>query len=92
FTPYLGVKLLPSIKGHGDPHAIYETRMYRALRGAVRQAVRHRFVVIAITVSAFLASIAGMAFVQQQFFPTSSRPELFIETRMPEGSSIGATA
>jgi multidrug efflux pump subunit AcrB len=33
-----------------------------------------------------------MAFVQQQFFPTSSRPELFIEVRMPEGSSIEATA
>lgn len=91
FTPYLGVKLLPPIKGHADPHAIYETRIYRAFRSTVRSAVRHRFIVIAITVGAFLASIAGMAFVQQQFFPTSSRPELFIETRMPEGSSIGAT-
>ena len=34
FTPYIGVKLLPNIKVHHnhDPHAIYETRMYRALR------------------------------------------------------------
>lgn len=90
-TPYLGVKLLPAVKGHGDPHAIYETRTYRALRRSVRWAVRHRLVVISLTIGAFLASIVGMAFVQQQFFPTSSRPELFIETRMPEGSSIGAT-
>jgi multidrug efflux pump subunit AcrB len=40
----------------------------------------------------FAASVFGMAFVQQQFFPTSSRPELFIEVRMPEGTSITATA
>ena len=91
FTPYLGVKLLPNFKGHGDPHAIYETRIYRALRAAVRWAVHHRLVVIAVTIGAFAASIGGMAFVQQQFFPTSSRPELFIETRMPEGTSIRAT-
>ena len=39
FTPYIGVKLLPNITVHHnhDPHAIYETRMYRGLRadGAV---------------------------------------------------------
>ena len=31
FTPYIGVKLLPNITVHHnhDPHAVYETRMYR---------------------------------------------------------------
>ena len=29
--------------------------------------------------------------MQQQFFPTSSRTELFFEMRLPEGSSIGVT-
>jgi multidrug efflux pump subunit AcrB len=33
----------------------------------------------------------GFTYVQQQFFPTSSRPELFIEIRLPEGSAIGVT-
>jgi hypothetical protein len=35
FTPYLGLKLLPNFAKHGahDNHdAIYETRIYRALR------------------------------------------------------------
>src|SRR5207249_5203203 len=33
FTPYIGVKLLPKVKAAAgaDPHAIYETRIYRAL-------------------------------------------------------------
>src|SRR5262249_17387236 len=29
--------------------------------------------------------------IQQQFFPTSTRSELFFELRLPEGSSIGVT-
>ena len=72
-------------------HDIYDTRLYRALRRAVGWAVRFRWVVIALTLAAFGAAIAAFTQVQQQFFPTSSRPELFIEIRMPEGTSIGVT-
>ena len=99
FTPYLGVKLLPDFgarRAHAQAHeghdAIYDTRLYRGLRGVVTWSLRRRFLVIGTTLGAFLAAGAGMGFVQQQFFPTSSRPELFIEVRMPEGTSIEATA
>lgn len=95
FTPYLGVKLLPVFAKHGqhnDPHAIYETRVYRTLRRVVTWSLENRRKVLAATAAAFALAIAGMNLVQQQFFPTSSRPELFIEVRMPEGSTIGATA
>ncbi|MEW5964609.1 MAG: efflux RND transporter permease subunit [Pseudomonadota bacterium] len=94
FTPYIGVKLLPDFSRHGATHAahdIYNTRLYRALRRAVGWSVRFRWVVIALTLGAFGSAIAAFTQVQQQFFPTSSRPELFIEVRMPEGSSIGVT-
>ena len=53
--------------------------------------MRFRWVVIALTLAAFGAAIAAFTQVQQQFFPTSSRPELFIEIRMPEGILIGVT-
>lgn len=92
FTPYLGVKLLPDVHhaaGHAD---IYDTRTYRALRRVVNWSLRRRWSVIVATAITFVAAIVGMGFVQQQFFPTSSRPELLIEVRMPEGSAIGATA
>ena len=55
-------------------------------------AAQARWLVIGATVAALVATVVGMGFVQQQFFPTSARAELFIETRMPEGSSIEATA
>ncbi len=90
FTPYLGFMLLPKIKphAHGDAH---NGRLYRMLRAAIEACLRHRFLVMGTTVGLFALAIAGFAFVQQQFFPTSTRPELFLEMRLPEGTSITVT-
>jgi multidrug efflux pump subunit AcrB len=89
FTPYLGLKLLPRAMRHkGD---VYNTRTYRAFRRALARALQRRKMVVAATAAMFLASIAGFAFVQQQFFPTSTRSELFFELRLAEGTSIGVT-
>ena len=92
-TPYLGYTLLPEPRpgrAHDRNHG-YDGRLYRALRAGVTRAVRARWTVIALTLGAFAAAVVGMGFVQQQFFPSASRPELFIETRMPEGTGIEAT-
>lgn len=92
FTPYLGVKLLPEIQPvEGGLHAIYDTPTYRRLRRLITLAVRNKFRTCAIVVCAFVVSVIGMGFVKQQFFPTSDRPEVLAEIRMPEGSSISAT-
>lgn len=94
FTPYLGLKLLPNLAKHGahaDPDSVYDTRIYRALRRVVAWCLRWRKTVVTATVLMFAASIAGFGFVQQQFFPTSTRTELFFEMRLPEGTAIGVT-
>jgi multidrug efflux pump len=93
FTPYIGVKLLPNIVVHHnhDPHAIYETRMYRALRSVIQWCVDHRVKTVAATVGVFVASILAFGHVQQQFFPLSERPELFLQLRLPEGTAFGVT-
>ena len=93
FTPYIGVKLLPNIKVHQnhDPHAIYETRMYRGLRSGVQWCVDHRIMGGVATVGVFVASIIGFGHVQQQFFPLSERPELFLQLRLPEGTAFNVT-
>ncbi len=92
FTPYLGFKLLPNFKtAHADPDAIYDTRIYRTLRRVIGFALRWRKSVVAVTVLAFVVSVAGFGFVQQQFFPTSTRNELFLELRLPEGTAIEVT-
>jgi multidrug efflux pump len=93
FTPYIGVKLLPNIKVHAghDPHAVYETRMYRGLRRVVSWCVEHRITTVAATVGVFVASILAFGHVQQQFFPLSERPELFLQLRLPEGTAFNVT-
>ncbi len=92
FTPYLGVKLLPAIKPiEGGHHAIYDTPNYRRLRRLIAFAVRHKFVTCGIVGIAFALSGVGMGVVKQQFFPTSDRPEVLVEVRMPEGTSIETT-
>lgn len=94
FTPYLGLKLLPDYpkSEHGNPHAIYDTPIYRALRRAVDWCVDRRKTVVVLTVALFALSIVGSAFVARQFFPTSTRPELMIEVRLAEGTNFTATS
>jgi multidrug efflux pump len=93
-TPYIGVKLLPDFKagdGKGDPHAIYETRIYRVLRRVIEWCVNRRIAVVVATVAIFALSVVAFGRVQQQFFPLSERPELFFQLRLPEGTAFGTT-
>ncbi|NYZ17371.1 efflux RND transporter permease subunit [Azospirillum sp. RWY-5-1] len=92
FTPYLGYKLLPTPKHAAAGHDVYDTRFYRVLRAAVTACVRWRWATILATVGAFAAALVGFGFVQQQFFPSASRPELLVDIRLAEGASFDATA
>ena len=76
----------------GGVHAIYDTPNYRRLRAVITAAVRHKFLTCAFVLLAFGAAVAGMGGLKQQFFPSSDRPEVLVEVRLPEGSSIEATA
>ena len=76
---------------HHDHNSIYDTRIYRALRRVIELCLRWRKTVVVATVLMFVGAIAAFGLVQQQFFPTSTRTELFFEMRLPEGSAIGVT-
>ncbi|WP_337266895.1 efflux RND transporter permease subunit [Oryzifoliimicrobium ureilyticus] len=88
FTPLLGVTLLPkSMKKHED----HKGRFARLFEGALKLAMRWRWVTIVLTVLAFGLSVMGMGLVQQQFFPNSDRPELIVDWNLPHNSSITET-
>jgi len=91
FTPYLGTVLLPNMKRHHGAHDLHDGRLYRMLRAMLEFCLRHRFVVIGTTVALFATAVVGFGHVQQQFFPTSTRTELFVEMRLPEGTAIAVT-
>ena len=83
-----GVTLDAASDAPHDPHA---TPFYRRFRGLLDACLRHRWLVIAVTVLAFVASIALFRFVPQQFFPDSTRPELMVDLELAEGASLRAT-
>ncbi|MCC8404572.1 efflux RND transporter permease subunit [Paraburkholderia sp. MMS20-SJTN17] len=71
--------------------ALPATRFHRRLRDCIAWCVKRRLAVLGITAALFVAALAGFAFVPQQFFPSSERPELLIDVRLPEGASFEAT-
>ena len=91
FTPYLGIKLLPKDLAQKHQHDPYDRPLYHRFRAVVAWTVRHRAVVLGSTAGLFALAIVGMGLVQQQFFPTTSRPELLVELRMKEGAAFEAT-
>jgi multidrug efflux pump subunit AcrB len=93
FTPYLGVKLLPAIAPKAGGHAaIYGTATYRRLRAVIGSLVKHKRKAAVCVFALLTVSLMGIGLAQQQFFPTSDRPEVLVEVQMPEGTSIGVTS
>jgi multidrug efflux pump subunit AcrB len=93
FTPYIGYLLLkvkPAANAHGH-HELFEGRFYRRFRAVVSWCVEWRKTTILLTLGIFAVGVLGFRFIEQQFFPDSSRPELMVELWMPEGSAFEAT-
>jgi multidrug efflux pump len=92
FTPYIGYLLLkvqPHAPGeHG--HEVFDTPGFRRFRSVVTWCVAWRKTTIAATLVVFALGVYGFNFIEKQFFPDSSRPELMVEMWSPEGTAFGA--
>ncbi|MFD1796678.1 efflux RND transporter permease subunit [Paracoccus aurantiacus] len=88
FAPLLGVTFLPKSMKHDAEKTGW---LRRSFHRVLRLAMRFKWITIAITMLAFGASIYGMRFVEQQFFPTSDRPEILVDIGMRHNASITAT-
>jgi multidrug efflux pump subunit AcrB len=89
FTPYIGFILL-RVKPHGGGahHDVYDTPMYTRFRRLVDRCVEWRKTTIALSLAVFFLGVFGFKFIEKQFFPDSSRPELMVEMWTPEGTSF----
>ena len=66
-------------------------RIMSGFRQALTRAMRAKWLTIGLTLAALAASIFGLRFVPQQFFPASDSPELLVDLKLSEASSIYAT-
>jgi len=91
-TPLIGfslVKVKHTPAGH--EHNIYDTFFYRLFKRILVWCLTYRWLVIAATVASLIASVFLMGKVKKEFFPASTRPEVVVELRLPEGASLQAT-
>ena len=88
FAPLLGVTLLPAKMTHHADRTSWLRRIFHLLLLA---SMRAKWRTIAITVVLFAASVYGMRFVEQQFFPTSDRTEIRVDVNERANASIAKT-
>ena len=102
--PLLGYRILsehPTAGGLGhrkesaqsakEHHDVYDTPFYNRLRGWISWCVDRRVTVLVVTLIMFVMALAAFKLVPQQFFPSSDRPEVLVDLRLPEGASFPAT-
>ncbi|HRJ52852.1 MAG TPA: efflux RND transporter permease subunit [Candidatus Thiothrix moscowensis] len=76
------------VRGWGEG---LSSAFYRWFRHLIQQCVAYPVTVILLTIATFAGSLFLFQFVQQQFFPDSTRMELVVDLKLPEGSSLQAT-
>jgi multidrug efflux pump subunit AcrB len=88
FAPVIGVHILSA---NVKPHDAEPGRIGRAFNYGMLWSMRNRWWAIGITIALFVASVFCMQFVQNQFFPSSDRPEILVDLNLPQNASIGET-
>ncbi|MBF8642164.1 MULTISPECIES: efflux RND transporter permease subunit [Pseudomonas] len=86
FSPVMGVHLLPKSLKHKKEKG--PGRLARWSQSSLVWSMRHRWLTIIMTVLLFAAALFCMRFVQNQFFPSSDRPEILVDLNLPQNSSV----
>ncbi|WP_095092922.1 efflux RND transporter permease subunit [Pseudomonas sp. Irchel 3A5] len=90
FAPVIGVHILSAnIKKKDEKEK--EGRIARGFNNSMFWAMRHRWVTIIFTILLFVGAVFSMQFVQNQFFPSSDRPEVLVDLNLPQNASINET-
>ena len=89
FTPIISSFILKAPQpGSSDGSDSLLVRSYSRLLG---QAIRVRWLTIAVSAGLLILAILAMARVDRQFFPPSDRNELIVDFQLPRSSSIFAS-
>lgn len=88
FAPVLGATLLPKKWKHTHGKPGWLRRRFHIV---LRLAMRFRWATITLTSALFVASVVGLGQVEQQFFPTSDRPEVIVDVTLRQNASFTGT-
>ena len=89
-TPFFASYLIKTVKAEAVQE-LYTGRFYQLFRKVLDFSLRRRWLTMGVTAAVFAASLGALDMVRQEFFPASVRPEIIVDLRLPEGSSMQAT-
>ena len=89
-TPVLGVMLLkaPKRKEGEEPRDPYGGAFYTMYQAILRGCIRMRYLTIAAVVGVFVLSLWGFRYVDNSFFPNSTRPQFMVDFWLLKGTHI----
>ncbi|WP_105258390.1 efflux RND transporter permease subunit [Pseudoalteromonas sp. T1lg88] len=90
-TPVLCVMFLKAPKESDRKSEPYGGAFYIGYRMLLRRCIRHRYISSASVVGIFAFALWGFSFVEQSFFPSSTRAQFMVDMWLPQGSHIVET-
>ncbi len=92
-TPVLGVMMLPTPPDTNEKHTRdpYGGAFYGLYRGFLTLSIKAKWRTLAVVVAAFVGSLWAFGYVNQSFFPDSTRPQFMVDLWLPQGTHIDYT-
>ncbi len=90
-TPLLCVMFLKPPKAGEEQQDPYEQGFYLKYKNFLSQCIRKRYLTTAIVLGMFATALWGFTYVEQSFFPGSTRPQFMVDVWLPQGTHIDET-
>lgn len=94
-TPFLASRFLKETGGVAKKEPFVFRGLQRFVDGSYEKtlnwALRHKFLVIGISIAAFVSSLALFPLIGVSFFPKAEKPQFRITISLPNGSNLDAT-
>jgi multidrug efflux pump subunit AcrB len=90
-TPLLCVMFLKPPAEGSEAKDPYDNRFYSMYKGLLQRAIRFKVIALGLVACIFVSSLWGFGFVQQSFFPPSTRPQFMVDLWLPQGTHIERT-
>ena len=92
-TPLLCVMFLkpPKRKEGAEIQDPYAGSFYVKYRNLLKTAIKRKYVTLALVAGMFATALWGFGYVDQSFFPPSTRPQFMVDLWLPQGTHIDET-
>ena len=93
-TPLLCVMFLkpPKVEEGAEVRDPYGGAVYTLYKNFIRTAIRMKVVVFGVVVALFISALMAFGYVDQTFFPPSTRLQFMLDLWLPQGTHINETS